>query len=197
MEALTAASVAALTIIDICKKHDTHIAIQDLKVVHKVSAGLKIRAKMALKVGVIVISDRVNAGLSNDEAGKILQNGFNDAGFRADNYKVISNNTDMLIDTVQDWLEDAVELIITTGGNGIGPRDITLSSLEPFFDFRLEGIEQILHSQTQISKNGFYLDRLAAGKIGKTIVICLPLDAEIARDTLNLLIPNIHQAFEF
>ena len=98
---------------------------------------------------------------------------------------------------LQDWLEQDIELVVTTGGNGIGPRDITLSSLEPFFDYRLEGVEQTLHSIAQIHNQGFYVDRLAAGKIGKTIVICLPMDPDLAQDALNVFLPNIHQAFEF
>ena len=94
-------------------------------------------------------------------------------------------------------LEKNIGLIFTLGGNGSGPRDITLSSLEPFFDYRLEGIEQTMHSLAQVNHNGIYIDRLAAGKIGKSIVICLPLNSNLATDALNVLVPNIHQAFEF
>lgn len=197
MEALTATSVAALTIVDLCKESDPGVTIQDLKLVQRASKKKILTTKTSLKVGVIVISDRVIAGLAEDEAGQILQEGFKDAGYQMDNYSIISNDSDKLVEKIQDWLEHDIELIVTTGGNGIGPRDITLSSLEPFFDYRLEGVEQTLHSIAQVNNNGFYVDRLAAGKIGKTIVICLPLDPHLAQDALNVFLPNIHQAFEF
>lgn len=197
MEALTAASVAALTIVDLSKDSDPGVTIQDLKLVHRTSEKKIISVKTSLKVGIIVISDRVIAGLAEDEAGRILKEGFKDAGYKMDNYAVISNDSDKLVEKIQDWLEQDIELVVTTGGNGIGPRDITLVSLEPFFDYRLDGVEQTLHSIAQVHNKGFYVDRLAAGKIGKTIVICLPMDPHLAEDALNVFLPNIHQAFEF
>lgn len=198
MEALTAVSIAALTIVDLCKDYDPKITIMDIKLIPpKVDKNKSLSVKTPVRVGIVIISDRVIAGLSDDEPGKILQDGFRKAGYIADEYSVISNDSDKLVDTIQDLLEKGIELIITIGGNGIGPRDITLSSLEPFFDYRLEGIEQTMHSIAQINHNGIYIDRLAAGKIGKSIVICLPLNSSLATDALNVLVPNIHQAFEF
>jgi cyclic pyranopterin monophosphate synthase len=197
MEALTAVSVAALTLLDICKEHDQQVNIQDLKLVPKVSKKKMLTVKTPIKVGIIVISDRITAGLADDEVGQLLQSGFANAGYHANNYSIISNDSDKLIEKIQEWLEQSIELIITAGGNGIGPRDITLTSLEPFFDFRMEGLEQTLHSIAQVNNNGFFVDRLAVGKIGKTIVICLPIDVALAQDALNVILPNMHQAFEF
>ena len=197
MEALTAVSVAALTILDLCKDHDQHVNIQDIKLIPKVAKKKMLTVKIPLKVGILVISDRIIAGLAEDEVGQLLQSGFAKAGYHANNYSIIPNDADKLVEKIQDWLEQNIDLIITTGGNGIGPRDITLTSLEPFFDFRLEGLEQTLHSIAQLNNNGFFVDRLAAGKIGKSIVICLPIDKALAQDALNVILPNIHRAFEF
>ena len=79
MEALTAASVAALTIVDLCKESDPGVSIQDLRLVQRKSKKKILSVKTSLKVGIIVISDRVIAGLAEDEAGQILQEGFKDA----------------------------------------------------------------------------------------------------------------------
>ena len=197
MEALTAVTVAALTLVDFCKDKDPEIMIKEIKSLPKETKKKILAVNTPLKVGIVVISDRIIAGLAEDETGQVLKDGFIKAGYNADNYAIISNDSDKLIEKMQEWLQQDVELIITTGGNGIGPRDITLTSLEPFFDFRLEGLEQTLHSIAQLNNNGFYVDRLAAGKIGKTLVICLPLDEKLAGDALNILLPNVHLAFEF
>lgn len=197
MEAMTAVSVAALTIIDLCREHGFEAHIRDIKMVPRETSKNMLAVRSPQKVGILVISDRIMAGLAEDKAGQILKDGFKKAGYNSDNYTIISNNADTLIEKVQHWLEIDVELIITLGGNGIGPRDITLTSLEPFFDFRIEGIEQTLHSIAQLNNNGFYVERLAAGKIGKTLLICLPLDQSLAQNAMNALLPNIHQVFEF
>lgn len=197
MEALTAASVAGLTIVDLCKDHDRGVNMQDLKLVPKRIVKDVTHITTTIRVGIIVISDRITAGIDRDETGTILMEGFENAGFEAGEYVVIPNDTDKLIDQIQEWLEQDIGLIITAGGNGIGPRDITLNAVEPFFDFRMEGVEQVLHSIAQANNNGFYMDRLAAGKIGKSIVLCLPLDSNLAKSMLPVVLPNIHQAFDF
>ncbi|MCB0284159.1 MAG: bifunctional molybdenum cofactor biosynthesis protein MoaC/MoaB [Calditrichae bacterium] len=197
MEALTAVSVAALTILDMCREQDPEAYIKDIKLVPKTNAKKMLAVRKPQKVGILVISDRIMAGLAEDKVGLSLKDGFTKAGYNTDNYDIISNDADKLIEKVQKWLENDVELIFTLGGNGIGPRDITLTSLEPFFDFRIEGIEQTLHSIAQMNNSGFYVERLAAGKIGKTLLICLPLDQSLAQNAMNVLLPNIHQVFEF
>lgn len=197
MEALTGAAIAALTIIDLCKEYDSKVNITDLKLVPRKEKDKPLGSDTPVSVGIVIISDRVIAGLANDEPGKILQNGFKEAGYLADDFSIIPNDPDKLVETIQDLLEKNIGLIFTLGGNGIGPRDITLAALEPFFDFRLEGIEQAMHSIAQLNHNGIYIDRLAAGKIGKSVVLCLPLNSDLAIEALHVLIPNIHQAFEF
>ncbi len=196
MEVLTAVSVAGLTFFELCNNCDG-LSLQDVRILKEEKEKTAVDSlNHPLNIGILVISDRIVAGLSRDDAGQVLKHGFDKAGWNTDNYSIIENDTDKLVDQVQAWLEAGIDLIITTGGNGIGQRDITLKSLEPFFDFRLEGVEQALYNLAQINNNGLYCDRIAAGKIGKTIVISLPLDQQLANDAMEILIPNIYQAFE-
>ena len=88
-----------------------------------------------------------------------------------------------------------MELIITTGGTGLGPRDLTIPVLETMFDSRLPGIEQALHAYGRGKLATASLSRLAAGVVGSAIIISLPGSPGAVRDGLKVLIPTIFHAF--
>jgi len=195
MEALTAVNVAALTIVDFCREFKG-VAIQESRILFPENRDTDIKITTHVMVGVLVISERILAGLGDDNAGRLLQEGFRSHGFTVNHYSVIANDPDKLAEKVQAWLEQDVELIITLGGNGVGRKDITINTLEPFFDFRLEGVEQSLLNRAQIVYDGFVTQRIAVGKIGKSFIVSLPLDEPLAREALALLAPNINALFE-
>ena len=89
-----------------------------------------------------------------------------------------------------------MELILTTGGTGLGPRDLTIALIEKLFDSRLPGVEQALHAYGRSKIATAALSRLAAGVIGGTIVVCLPGSPGAARDGLTVLVPTIFHAFQ-
>ncbi len=195
MEALTAVNVAALTLVDFCRDFPG-VSIKDSHIVFPKPKEKSLEISKPVHAGILIISERILAGLGTDEAGRILQKGFRDFGFLMDHYSVIANDPDKLTEKVQQWLEQDVEVVITLGGSGLGKKDITINTLEPFFDFRLEGVEQSLFNRAQIVYNGFVAQRIAVGKIGKAFIVCLPLDERLAREALALLAPNIRALFE-
>ena len=109
--------------------------------------------------------------------------------------KVLSDGSAKLVLTIQSWVEDGVELIITTGGTGLGPRDLTIQTMEKIFDSRLPGIEQALHAYGRGKVKTAMLSRLTAGVVNGAIVICLPGSTGAAKDALTVLIPTIFHSF--
>ncbi len=195
MEALTAVNVAALTLVDFCRAFKG-VSIQESRIIFPDVPEKQLRITTPVQVGILVISERILAGLGDDTAGRLLQEGFRSHGFTVDQYSVIANDPDKLAEKIQQWLEKDVELIITLGGNGVGRKDITINTIEPFFDFRLEGVEQSLLNRAQIVYNGFVTHRIVVGKIGKSFIVSLPMDELLAREALALLAPNLTALFE-
>ena len=97
--------------------------------------------------------------------------------------------------TINDWIKNGVELIITTGGTGLGPRDLTIESVEKIFDSKLPGIEQALHAYGRGKVKTAMLSRLTVGVVNRTIIICLPGSTGAAKDALKVLIPTIFHSF--
>ena len=195
MEALTAVSVTALTIYDMCKAVDKTMSIGGINLVEKVGGKSDHATEYRPHVGVITISDSVSSGKNEDRSGPLLISGFSDSGCSVEHKKVLPDGSDELTPTIQNWIEEGAELIITTGGTGLGPRDLTIETLEGIFDSKLPGVEQALHAYGRGKVKTAMLSRLTAGVVAGAIIICLPGSMGAVKDALNVLVPNIFHSF--
>ena len=195
MEALSAVSVAALSIYDMCKAVDKTMVIGDIKLVKKVGGKSDHLVEYRPKVRVITLSDSISSGEGEDRSGPILVNGFSNAGCVVDHHETFPDGSGKLVSTIQDWVEEGLELIITTGGTGLGPRDLTIKTMKKVFDSKLPGVEQALHAYGRGKVKTAMLSRLTVGVINGAIVICLPGSTGAAKDALRVLIPTIFHSF--
>ena len=96
----------------------------------------------------------------------------------------------------KEWIERSdVEVIISTGGTGLSPRDLTIDVLQGVFDSKLTGVEQALHSYGRGKVKTAMLSRLIAGTFKRSIIICLPGSPGAVKDALSVLIPTIFHSF--
>ena len=195
MEALSAVSGAALTIYDMCKSVDKSMIIGEIKLVKKVGGKSDNAIEYRPNVGVITLSDSISSGHGEDKSGPILIDGFSNAGCVVNHHETFPDGSEKLIPTIQNWVKDGVELIITTGGTGLGPRDLTIETMEKVFDSKLPGVEQALHAYGRGKVKTAMLSRLTAGVVNGVIVICLPGSTGAAKDALKVLIPTIFHSF--
>jgi cyclic pyranopterin phosphate synthase len=195
MEALTAVSVAALTIYDMCKAVDNSMEIGAIKLEKKTGGKSHEPDGYRPKTSILVLSDSVSSGLAVDRSGQLLRKGFEAAGCPIREVKIIADNQDEIVSVIDEWTAGGVELIITTGGTGLGPRDVTVDTLIPKFSRRLPGIEQALFNWGQGKTKTAMLSRLAAGMVGSSMVICLPGSTGAAGDALEVLVPAVFHAF--
>ena len=195
MEALSAVSVAALTIYDMCKTLDKTMLIGEIKLIKKDGGKSDHVMDYNPKVGIVTLSDSVSKGESKDRSGKILFDGFIKSGCTVEHRKVLPDGSQKLVELINHWINDGVELIITTGGTGLGPRDLTIETLDEIFESKIPGIEQSLHAYGRSKVKTAMLSRLTAGVINGAIVICLPGSQSAAKDALKVLIPTVFHAF--
>ena len=195
MEALSAVSSAALTIYDMCKAVDKTMIIGEIKLVKKVGGKSDNVVEYRPNVGIITLSDSISSGQGEDKSGPILIDGFSNVGCVVNHHGIFPDGSEKLVTTIQDWVNDGVELIITTGGTGLGPRDLTIETLEKIFDSKLPGVEQALHAYGRGKVTTAMLSRLTAGVVDGAIVICLPGSTGAAKDALKVLIPTVFHSF--
>ena len=195
MEALTAVSVAALTIYDMCKAVDKTMEISAVRLVRKTGGKSAASAEYRPRTAILVMSDSIAAGTATDRSGAILREGLEAAGCAVEALTIIPDEPEQIVAAVEAWIGEGVELVVTSGGTGLGPRDLTIEALAPKFTRRLPGVEQELFRWGQGKVRTAMLSRLAAGLIGSTVVVCLPGSTGAARDALEALVPGIFHAF--
>ena len=195
MEALSAVSIALLTVYDMCKAVDKTMEIIGVKLIEKKGGKSDHATGYRPKVGVVTLSDGVFRGKREDISGEILVDGFLNSGCVVDHRKVLEDGSDHLVPMIYEWIESGVELILTTGGTGLSPRDLTVDVLQGIFDSKLTGVEQALHSYGRGKTKTAMLSRLTAGLVKGTLVICLPGSPGAIRDALEVLIPTIFHSF--
>ncbi len=195
MEALTAVSVAALTIYDMCKAVDKSMEIGSIILEKKTGGKSHQPEGYRPKTSILVMSDSISSGRGIDRSGQVLREGFEAAGCPVGEVRVIADDQEEIVSVVDEWTTGGVELIITTGGTGLGPRDVTVDALLPRFSRKLPGIEQALFNWGQGKTRTAMLSRLAAGMIDSSMVICLPGSTGAVSDALEVLVPAIFHAF--
>jgi molybdenum cofactor synthesis domain-containing protein len=128
---------------------------------------------------VVTLSDRASSGEYEDLSGKRLQELLKQA-FSGRNmnlfihYTLISDDPHKLEEKVRQAKEELVDLIFTTGGTGIGPRDITVDVIRPMLDKEIPGIMEMIRLKYGAQKPQALCSRSVAGVMGKTLVFTLP-----------------------
>lgn len=126
MEALTAVSVALLNIYDMCKGFDKNMVIEEIKLLSKKGGKSDYGETLeGIKVAVITVSDRASKGVYEDKSGKLAIEKLKELKGDVVYYKVVPDEKEEIQKAVREALNEGAQVVITSGGTGLGPRDIT------------------------------------------------------------------------
>ncbi len=199
MEALTAVSVAALTVYDMLKPIDNNISIEHIRLLEK-SGGksdTKERFKKNINAAVIVLSDSISEGKNRDESGKIIVERLKAEGIKVKYYEVISDDKERIIRKLTELSDKKrIDLIITTGGTGLSKRDNTPEATLEVIEREIPGIPEIIRAYGQERTPYSMLSRAMAGIRKNTIIINLPGSRKGVKESLNIISPVIIHSFK-
>jgi cyclic pyranopterin monophosphate synthase len=192
VEAMAAAAVAALNLYDLLKPVDETITIGDIRLIEKRGGKSDWGAITGFSAAVVTVSDRCYLGEQDDVSGQVLADALE--GFGADSVerKLVPDETGLIADTVRSLAN--VDVILLTGGTGVGPRDVTPQSVQPLLDLRLPGVEEQIRRYGQERVGTAMLSRCLAGVMGKSLVICLPGSPGACLDAIAAVFPHVLHA---
>lgn len=143
---------------------------------------------------VITVSDRSAAGVREDLSGPILAEGLTDAGWQVA-VQVVADGSRSVEAAIRQALAAGVQLIVTTGGTGVSPRDQTPEGTRPVLDRELPGIAEALRARGSRGNAMAALSRGIAGVVDPAgglpgaLVVNLPGSPNAAREGLEVLLP--------
>lgn len=195
MEALTAVSVAALTIYDMLKPIDESVKISDVRLIEKHGGKSDFKEKVIPAAAVMVTSDSISSGKKDDKSGKLIVEKLRSLGCDVKSYLVIPDEKEEVLKLVKGWVKEGIQLIITTGGTGLGPRDVTVDALKGIIEREVPGIAETMRSFGQRRTPYAMLSRGIAGVVGKTLIITLPGSSKGVKESLDAIFPHIFHIY--
>ncbi|HOW65934.1 MAG TPA: bifunctional molybdenum cofactor biosynthesis protein MoaC/MoaB [Candidatus Paceibacterota bacterium] len=197
MEALTAASVAALTLYDMLKIVDDSLAIQCVQLEEKTGGKTDFANAIVSppKAAVLVMSDSISSGLAHDKSGGLITERLKAEGFDVVDYLVIPDDRGIIEQRLIDYADKThLDLVLTTGGTGFSPRDNTPEAMENIIERDVPGIPEVARAFGQERMPYAMLARGRAGLRGKTLMVNLPGSQSGVRDYLDVLFPALLHA---
>lgn len=133
---------------------------------------------------IITASDRAAQGIYQDESGELLAQGLKELGFDVTSRKILPDNVEEITQGIASALISRVNLIVTTGGTGISPSDVTPEATAPHIQKLLPGVSESLRAYGRAKTPFADLSRGLAGINGNTAIINLPGSPNAVRDGL-------------
>lgn len=197
MEALTAAMVASLTIYDMMKGYDKDVVIGETRLVEKRGGKSDFGADLVapVKAAVLVTSDSVSAGKKSDKSGKLICDEMAKFPVEVKHYEIVPDDKEAIRQKILGWIEEKIGLVITTGGTGLGPRDVTVEVVSELIEREAPGITEAMRSFGQRRTPYAMLSRGVAGTRGRTLIITLPGSSNGVREGIVALFPQVLHAF--
>ncbi len=147
-----------------------------------------------MKAAVLTVSDGVSDGTREDTSGALLEELLVGEGFEVER-RVVPDDRDAIADAIVA-LSDNAQVVLTTGGTGLGPRDVTPEATMPVLDRAAPGIAEAIRADSIAKTPHALLSRGIAGVCGTTLVINLPGSPGGCRDGFAVLRPALAHAVQ-
>lgn len=149
-----------------------------------------------MNIGRITVSDRASAGVYQDLSGPAIESSLREYFPEADFHAVVVPDEVGLISAAMLRLssDPACDLLITTGGTGVGPRDVTPEATRAVLEKELPGFGEAMRMASFTRVKTAILSRAIAGTRGRTLIINLPGKPSAVRECLEILAPAIREA---
>ena len=141
-----------------------------------------------LRIAVLTISDTRDE--ESDRSGALLVERLTGAGHALADKAIVADDVEQIRSQVRPWIDGPeVDVVITTGGTGFSPRDVTPEAIRPLFRREMDGFAVVFH-QASLGTVGVSTlqSRAFAGQAGETFIFCLPGSTGACRDGWDLVL---------
>jgi molybdenum cofactor synthesis domain-containing protein len=149
----------------------------------------------AVRVGVLTISDRSAQGEAEDVSGPLIGSLLQQrTSWSVVNQQVVPDEIGRIEATLRGWCAEGLDLILTTGGTGFAPRDVTPEATRRVIEREAPGIAEALRAESLKITRHAMLSRGVAGMTAQTLIINLPGSPKAVKESLDILLPVLPHA---
>jgi molybdenum cofactor synthesis domain-containing protein len=142
------------------------------------------------------VSDGVSAGTRDDLSGPALQTLLQNAGFEVSGPEVVPDKQERISDAIIAAVVGGADFVVTTGGTGLGPRDVTPQATSMLIDYEVPGLGELMRRAGTSSTPMASLSRGLAGVRGHTLILNVPGSMKGASESLEAVIPVLGHAIQ-
>ena len=148
-------------------------------------------------VGILTISDKGSRGERQDKSGEVIREILSSMNVRIANYDIVPDEKELIVEKLIKWAdEDNLDVVITTGGTGLTPRDITPEATLAVVDKIVPGFAEAMRADSLKKTPMAMLSRAVAGTRGQCLIINLPGSTKAVRECLEVILPALPHAVE-
>ena len=148
-------------------------------------------------VGILTISDKGSRGERQDKSGEAIREILPSLDARIVNYEIVPDEKELIVEKLIKWADEYnLDVLITTGGTGLTPRDVTPEATLTVVDRIIPGFAEAMRAESLKKTPMAMLSRAVVGTRGKCLIINLPGSPKAVRECLEVVLPALPHAVE-
>jgi len=148
-----------------------------------------------LGAGVLTLSDKGSRGERIDESGRLAAEMLDEEGFTILRQEIVPDDRPKIIETLREWVDNVgLSLIVTSGGTGVSPTDVTPQAMEEVLDYEVPGFAEAMRAESLKKTPHAMISRAMAGVRGTCLIINLPGSPRGVRENLSVILPALKHA---
>jgi len=148
-----------------------------------------------IRAGILTVSDKGAKGLRRDESGKAVLRILEGHGFKVVHLAIVPDDRQEIADTLVRWADiDGLPLIVTSGGTGLSPTDVTPQAMEQVIDYPVPGMAEAMRAESLKKTPHAMISRAMVGVRKASLIINLPGSPRGAEENLSVVLPALDHA---